>query len=88
MRLAKGSKEMVPIEDSLLDDQDLVPEIQDIMASTDCLYFMDQEQEMAKTIGIAINPEHRRDHCNFKISQDALDVSVVIAIKLNESAKR
>ena len=54
MRLAKGSKEMVPIRNSFLEDQDLVLEIQDIMASSDHLNLKDHEQEITKTIGIAI----------------------------------
>ena len=54
VRLGEGSKGLVPIEDNLLEDQDLVLEIQDIMASSDHLNLKDHEQEITKTIGIAI----------------------------------
>ena len=83
VRLANGSKEMVPIEDSLLEDQDLVLEIQDIMASIDSLDSTDQEQETAKMIGIAIDRALQQDHHNLRIFQDALDVGMVTAIKLH-----
>ena len=79
---------MVPIGESLLEDQDLVLEIQDIMASIDHLDSTDKEQETAKMIGIATNCALRQDHRNLRIFQDVLDVGVVTAIRLNRIANK